>query len=56
MVIQRWYTKGDIAPVETSLTLRDTRKEFQNPWVTKTYSVGFKHRVELSYKKRIQKI
>ena len=29
--------------VKTSSTSRDTRKESQNPSVTKTYSVGFNH-------------
>ena len=52
---QKWLYRGDIpkqlivAPVETSLTSRDTCKKPQNPSVTKTYSVGSKH-VEMSYK------
>ena len=39
--------------VKTSSTSRDTRKESQNPSVTKTYSVGFNH-VELLNKRWIQ--
>ena len=39
--------------VKTSSTSRDTRKESQNPSVTKTYSVGFNH-VKLLNKRWIQ--
>ena len=39
--------------VKTSSTSRDTRKESQNPSVTKTYSVGFNH-VKLLNKRGIQ--
>ena len=34
-----------------SLTSRDTRKEYQNPSVTKTYSVDFNHDAEPPCKK-----
>ena len=34
-----------------SLTLRDPCKELRKPSVTKTYSVGFNHDAELTYKK-----
>ena len=36
---------------KTSLTSRDTHKQYQNPSVTKTYSKRFNYDAELLYKK-----
>ena len=41
--------------VEPSLTSRDTRTEFQNPSVPKTYLVGSNHHAEQWYKNEVKK-
>ena len=40
--------------VEPSLTSRDTRTEFQNPSVPKTYLVGSNHHAEQWYKNEVK--
>ena len=45
------FSRQNKSPDKTSLTSRDTRKESENPSVTKTYSVAFSRGVELLHNK-----